>query len=119
MIFFSRVGGSVAVCLQSGKHSLVTILCAVHQPSSSESFMCLAVIAFLHGLREVARVIGIVRGLGSNKTQVDTVGLRGRGGPGLQDHHSGFFLSFLRILFCSCCVLLLQKIKSCLLWITP
>ena len=68
--------------------------------------MCLAVITFLHGPREVARVIGDVRGLGGNVTQADTVGLRGRGGPGLQDHHSDFFLSFLRILFC---VLLLLK----------
>ena len=98
--------GSVAVCLQSGKPSLVTILCAVHQPNFSECFMCLAVITCLHGPREVARVIGVVRGLGGNVTQAHTVGLRGRGGPGLQDHHSDIFLSFLRILFC---VLLLLK----------
>ena len=90
----------MAVCLQSGKPSLDTILCAVNQPNFSECFMCLAVITFLHGPREVARVIGVVRGLGGNVTQADTVGLRGRGGPGLQDHHSDIFLSFLRILFC-------------------
>ena len=96
----------MAVCLQSGKPSLVTILCAVNQPNFSECFMCLAVITFLHGPREVARVIGVVRGLGGNVTQAHTVGLRGRGGPGLQDHHSDIFLSFLRILFC---VLLLLK----------
>ena len=100
----------MAVCLQSRKPSLVTIIWAVHQPNFSECFMCLAVITFLHGPREVARVIGVVRGLGGNVTQADTVGLRGRGGPGLQDHHSDIFLSFLRILFCVLYVTSSQKI---------
>ena len=100
----------MAVCLQSRKPSLDTILCAVNQPNFSECFMCLAVITFLHGPREVARVIGVVRGLGGNVTQADTVGLRGRGGPGLQDHHSDIFLSFLRILFCVLYVTSSQKI---------
>ena len=89
----------MAVCLQSGEPSLDTILCAVNQPNFSECFMCLAVITFLHGPREVARVIGVVRGLGGNVTQAHTVGLRGRGGPGLQDHPSDIFLPFSEFYF--------------------
>ena len=54
--------GSVAVCLQSGKPSLFTILLAGHEPSLPESFMVLVFPVFLQGAGGVARVVGVVSG---------------------------------------------------------
>ena len=71
---------SVAVCLQSSKNNLWSNLWAGHQPNLPESFRFIAFSDLLHGEGAVAWVIGVVRGLGGNKSQADTYGLPGRGG---------------------------------------